>query len=63
MVMAATNFHQVQPIIEEVETVEKNPWSKTRTKHPGAKNYTKIYKKLATRSKHLWKSQKKKPNL
>jgi len=42
MVMAATNFHPVQPIVETVETVEENPWSKTRTKRPGTANYNKI---------------------
>jgi len=60
MVMAATNFHPVQPIVEAVETVgEKNPWSKTRTKRPGAENYNKIYMKLATKRKHLPKTQEK----
>ena len=57
-VMAATNFHPVQPIVEAVETVgTKNPWSKTRTKRPGAENYNKIYKKLTTNRKHLPKTQ------
>jgi len=57
--MAATNFHPVQPIVEAVEPVGKNPWSKTRTKRPGAENYNKIYMKLATKRKHLPKTQEK----
>ena len=60
--MAATNFHPVQPMVEAVETVGENPWSKTRTKRPGAENYDKIYKKLATKRKHLPETQEKKPN-
>jgi hypothetical protein len=32
---------------------QKDPWSKTRTKRPGAENYNKMYKKLATKRKHL----------
>jgi len=59
--MAATNFHPVQPMVEAVETVGENPWSKTRTKRPGAENYNKIYMKLATKRKHLPKTQEK-PN-
>jgi len=59
MVMAATNFNPVQPIVEAVETVGENPWSKTRTKRPGTGNYHLIYKKLATKRKHLPKTQEK----
>ena len=56
--MAATNLNPVQPIVEAVETVgEKNPWSKTRTKRPGAENYNKIYMQSATQRKHLPKTQ------
>jgi len=59
--MAATNFHPVQPIVEVVETVVEKPWSKTRTKRPGAENYNNIYKRLATKRKHLPETQEK-PN-
>jgi len=57
--MAATNFHPVQPIVKGVQTVRKNPRSKTPTKRPGAENYNKIYLKLATNGKHLPKTQEK----
>jgi len=57
MVMAATNFHPAQPIVKAVETVGEKPRSKTHTKCPGAKSYNKIYKKLATKGKHLPKTQ------
>jgi len=57
--MAATNFHPVQPIVKVVETVGKNPWSKTCAKRPGPENYKQIYKKLATQGKHLPKPKKK----
>ena len=63
MVMAATNFHPVQPIVEAVETVGKNPWSETRTKRPGAESYNKIYMKLATERKHLLKNPRKNPTV
>jgi len=60
--MAATNFNPVLPLIEAVQTLrEKKPWSKTHTKRPGAKSYNKICKKLATKRKHLPKTQKKTP--
>ena len=59
--MAATKFHQAQPIVGAVETVGENPWSKTRTKRPGAENYNKIYKKLATKETHLPITQEKTP--
>ena len=55
--MAATNFPPVQPIVEASETVGENPWSKTRTKRPGAENYNKMYMKLVAKRKHLPKSQ------
>ena len=55
--MAATSLHPVQPIIKPVETVGENPGSKTSTKCPGDENYPKIYKKLATKGKHLPKTQ------
>jgi len=61
MVMAATNFQPVQPIVEAVETVGENPWSKTRTKRPGAKNYNKIYIKPVTK-RNIYQKPKKKPN-
>jgi len=57
--MAATNFHTVQPIVKAVETVGENPLSKTRTKRLGAENYNKIYMKLATKRRHLLKTQEK----
>jgi len=57
--MAATNFHLVQPIVEAVETVGEIPWCKTHTKPPGAGNYNKISMKLATKRKHLPKTQEK----
>ena len=37
----------------------KNHWSKTRTKRPGAENQNKISMKLATKRKHLPKTQEK----
>ena len=62
--MAATNFHPVQPIVEAVETVgEKNPWSKTRTKRPGAENYNKIYMKPATKRKASTKNPRNNPTV
>jgi len=59
--MAARNFHQVQPSSRQWKPWEKKPWSKTRTKRPGAKKYDKIFKKLATKGKHLPKTQEKAP--
>jgi len=61
--MAATNFHRVQPIVKVVETMGKNPWFKTCTKCAGAENYNKIYRKLATKRKHLPKTQEKSPTV
>ena len=61
MEMAARNFHPVQPIVTAVETVGKNPRSKTRTKYPGAENYNKIYKKLTTKGKTSSKNPRRNP--
>jgi len=62
MVMAAINIHPVQPIVEAVETVGENPWSKTRTKRPGAKNYNRKYTRNAHPKGSIYRKHKEKPN-
>jgi len=60
--MAATNFHPVQPIMEAVETVgEKTPGLKPAPSALALTTTNKIYLELATKRKHLLKTQQK-PN-
>jgi len=51
MVMAATNFHPVQPMVEAVENVGENPWSTTRTKRLGAEDYNNILQETRNQKK------------
>jgi len=64
MVMAATNFHPVQPIVEAVETVgEENPWSKTCTKRPGAENYNQNIHEARNQKKTSSENPRKNPTV
>jgi len=62
MVIAATNFHPVQPIVEAVETVgEKTPGLKPAPSARALKTTTK-YTRNSQPKESIYRKPKKKPN-